>query len=313
MTITAYNLFNMVLNFHNFRKSRLNESESYSAPGIIETWNGGYKISTLDLTADEVDEVPRDRVIIPKKNETSIALSYIDSDGEESDYFWIPKDACSFNTDDEFGIKEIVLDPYKKWVTNPTNRERLDDFIEEFSDSFESSKLTGQEKVKTGAQDDVEIILDLLGIPGSIESFDSCGDYIWDANLHNGMLVEITKRSSDDLLSKFKIFLNSNDREPCMYVDNSSSNKKTIFNIPNLIKTEIPSGILSNTNIDPYISYLIKRATNNHDVSDQESLVNYFKSLVDSGSGEKDLIRRISSLLEEFMDKKDIEDLHPNA
>ena len=302
----------MVLNFDSFRRSRLNESASYSVPGITQTWNGGYQISTLDLTEDDIDEVPRDRIIIPKKNETSIALSYIDSDGEESDYFWIPKDVCKFTTDDQFGVKEIVLDPYKKWVSHPQNRERLEDFIEEFSDSVESSKISGQEKIKTGAQDDVEIILDLMGIPGSVESFESCGDYIWDATLNNGMLVEITKRSPEDLLSKFKVFLNSDDKEPCIYVDNSSSSKKTIFNIPDLIKTEVPGGILSSNNLDPYLTYMIKRATNTHDVSDQESLVKHFKSTVDS-DGDKDLVRNMTSLIEEFMDRREIEGLHPKA
>lgn len=302
----------MVLNFNNFSKLKLNEEDS-SSSGVTPIWNGGYKISTLDLTKNDVDEIPRDRIIIPKTNETSIALAYIDQDGEESDYFWIPKEACKIKSDDQYGVKEIILDPYKKWISASANRERAEDFIEDFLDCVESSKLTGQESVKANAQDDVEIILDLLGIPCQVKSFDSCGDYIWDANMDNGMLVEITKRSSEDLLSKFKIFADSNDREPCLFIDNSTAKKKTIFNIPNLIKTEIPRGILSVSDLDPYVKYLIKRSVNIQDVSDEESLANHFKNMIDSGSDDKDLIRSISTLLEEFMDRRDIESIYPNA
>jgi len=303
----------MVLNFNNFSKSRLVESDNYELVGADQTWNGGYKISVLDLTENNVDEIPRDRIIVAKKNETSIALAYMDQDGEESDYFWIPKNACKLVTDDSVGIKEILLDPYKKWISSSINRERFEDFVEDFKDSLESSKTTDQDRIKSSAQDDVEIILNLLGIPGEIESFDSYGDYIWDATLNNGMIVEITKRRPEDLLSKFKIFTNTNDREPCLFIDNSSSEKKTLFNISGLIKTNVPVGIFSSTNLDAYLSYLIKRAVNIQEVSDQEALANYFKSLIDSDPDNKELIHNISTLLEEFMDRKDVESLHPKA
>ena len=220
----------MVLGFNDFQKNKINEGQSYHIPGVKDSWDGGYIISPVDLTAGE-REIPSDKIIIPKKNETSIAICYVDSLGNESEYVWIPNDAISFKKDDDGAIIELDLDPYKKWISKESNRSRIDDFIEDFANHLEYYKNTGQDRTTQNAQDDVELLMDLIGIPGSIESFESCGDYIWEAKLDNGMLIEISKRSKDDLLSKFKIYLNSSDHHPCVYINNDSLNKKTYFKI----------------------------------------------------------------------------------
>lgn len=302
-----------VLNFDSFQKEFLNEGESYSVPGIKGTWDGGYIISPLDTTWDEIDEIPRDRIIIIKTNETSIALCYIDSDGDESDYIWVPKDACSIKKGSSGEITELNLEPYKKWISSPSNRNRIDDFIEEFADHLENSKTTGQEKIKTNAKDDVELLMDIIGIPGSIESFESCGDYIWDAKLDNGMLIEITKRSQDDLLSKFKIYLNANDHHPRVYINNNSDNKKTSFRIPGMEKSiDINKGFVGIRNSDPYIKYLTKRSMEIEDSSDKENLYKYFKSQIDQKSEDRETLKIVADLLSEFMDKREVEAMSPN-
>ena len=302
----------MVVSFKTFQKSRLNESDIYEVPGVKSSWDGGYVISPLDITVDKVDDVPRDRIIIPKQNETSFAICYIDCDGDESDYLWIPKEACKIKKDDLGQITEISFDPYKKWISSESNRGRLEDFIEEFADSLENSKTTGQEKIKTNAQDDVELLMDIMEIPGSIESFDSCGDYIWDAKLDNGMLIEITKRSPEDLLSKFKIYLNASDHYPCIAINNSSADRKTSFRIPSLDnEVSIPKVLMGTRNHDPYTKYLTKRAMNTHDSSDEESLVKHFQDQISQGSEDRESLKTMAALLSEFMDKHEVEALSP--
>jgi hypothetical protein len=151
--------------------------------------------------------------------------------------------------------------------------------------------------------------MDLIGIPGSIESFESCGNYTWDANLDNGMLIEITKRSNDDLLSKFKIYLNSSDHHPCVYINNDSLDKKTSFKIPNMNVITVPKGFMEMKNPDPYIKYLTRRAMDIQNDSDEESLFNHYKRSVESGSEDREMLKTIASFLSEFMDKRDIEDI----
>ena len=302
----------MVANFKDFQELRLNESENYQVPGVKSSWDGGYTIYPLDITVDEVEEIPRDRIIIPKQNETSFAICYMDIDGDESDYLWIPKEACKIKSNDTGSITEISFDPYKKWLSSGTNKGRIEDFIEEFADSVEASKTTGQEKIKINAQDDVELLMDIMEIPGSVESFDSCGDYIWDAKLDNGMLIEITKRSPDDLLSKFKIYLKANDHYPCVYINNSSGERKTLFRIPALDNdVTIPKGLIGSRNQDPYTKYLTRRAMDIQDSSDEEALLKYFQDQVTQESDDKETLKIISNLLSEFMDRREVEALSP--
>jgi hypothetical protein len=296
----------MVLGFNDYQRSKINESGSYAVPGIKDSWGSGYVISVVDATDGK--KQPKDKIIIPKKNEKSIALCYVDNDGNQSEYVWIPMDACSMKKSDADEITEIHLDPYKKWITSSVNKSKVDDLIEDFADHLETSKTTGQERIKQNAQDDVELLMDLIGIPGSIESFESCGDYIWDAKLDNGMLIEITKRSKDDLLSKFKIYLNASDHHPCVYINNDSLDKKTSFKIPDMNVITVPKGFTEVKNPDPYIKYLTRRSMDIHTPSDQESLFKHFQNLISSGSGDKELLKDIVSLLSEFMDKRDVEE-----
>jgi len=298
----------MILGFNDFHKNKINEGQSYHIPGVKDSWDGGYIISLVDLTSGK-KEIPSDKIIIPKKNETSIAICYVDSSGNESEYVWIPNDAISFKKDDDGAIIELNLDPYKKWISKESNRSRIDDFIEDFANHLEYSKTTGQDRTIQNAQDDVELLMDLIGIPGSIESFESCGDYIWDATLDNGMLIEISKRAKDDLLSKFKIYLNSSDHHPCVYINNDSLNKKTSFKIPDMDIITVPGGFTDVKNPDPYVKYLTKRAMDIQDNSDEESLLNHYRRSVDTGSQDREMLKNISSLLSEFMDKREVEEI----
>jgi len=298
----------MILGFNDFQKSKINESESYNIPGIKDSWNGGYIISPVDLTAEGKKTTP-DKIIIPKKNETSIAICYVDNDGNESDYIWIPNNAVSIKKDSDGSIIELNINPYAKWLSKGVNKSRIEDFIEDFANHLENSKTTGQERTKQNAQDDVELLMDLIGIPGSVESFKSCGDYVWDATLDNGMLIEITKRSKEDFLSKFKIYLNPSDHHPCVYINNDSLDKRTSFKIPDMNVITVNKGFSEIKNPDPYIKYLTKRSMCIQNNTDEESLFNHYKRSVESRSEDREMLKNVAALLSEFMDKKDVEEI----
>lgn len=294
-----------VLDFKSF--SFINENESYQVPDLKNLWDGGYLITPLDLS-DADSEFPQDRIIISKSNEKSICLCFNNHNGNEATEIWIPKDACIIKTGKNGQIEEIKIDPYKKWIADPSNKSKLEDFAEDFADNIEFSKKYGSEKIKRDAQDDVELLMDILSIPGNIESFDGYDDYVWDARLDNGMIIEITKRSPDDLLSKFKIYLKDSDNKPCVYINNSSD-KKLVFNLPEIGEINMDGDIESVQSGDPYIKYLFRRSTDTHSESDKESLVNYFRKFASEGNDDREKAKMIRSLLSEFLDKKDIEQI----
>jgi hypothetical protein len=70
----------------------------------------------------------------------------------------------------------------------------------------------------------------------------------------------------------------------------------------------VPKGFTEVKNPDPYIKYLTRRSMDIHTPSDQESLFKHFQNLISSGSGDKELLKDIVSLLSEFMDKRDVEE-----
>ena len=71
----------------------------------------------------------------------------------------------------------------------------------------------------------------------------------------------------------------------------------------------IPKGFTEIKNPDPYIKYLTKKAMDIQNDSDNESLLKYYKRSIDTGCEDREMLKNIASLLTEFMDKKDVEEI----
>lgn len=294
----------IVLNFRSFLFENSVSPSVYTVPGISGSESDGYTLEVEDFS-EKKSNFPGNKIIIPQKRGTHLALCYTDSDGNKSEYIWIPYDSCTLSKKEDGCIEKVFLDPYKKWNSNKINHQQIDDFIEEFADSLEYYQKNKSDTISRSAKEDVDLVLDLIGISSPIKSFEPTGDFCWTANLENGMVVDIEKSDSKNLLCKFKIYLTDDDTYPCMYIKNDGQEDSTCFHIDNIGKIKIPGGIDNINSSDPYTNYLMKRSTNLQNYSDVDSLFNHYKTLKDESN--KDLRTIIIKLLSEFMDRKEVE------
>jgi hypothetical protein len=297
-----------LLNFESYLGS-LNESY-YQVPDVKQTSEGGYELIVLDFSEGQEGE-KFDRIFISKKNDKSIGLSFIGKNGEEQECLWIPKEAIGVrNSGDSL---EIKIRPYSKWMMNPENCNKLEDFIEDFADRLESSKIWGSNKMKRQAQDDVEVLLDLFDHDSAVKSFDECGENQWDAELEDGKIIEITKRNPEDLMATFKVFPDKNSSSPTLTIVNKHPNPKTIFNVDPLGRIEIDGILIGSRNQNPYFKYLIKKCLGTETSADQSLFYDYFQDFVTKKNYKSDEVKNMVKLLSGFMDQNEINSLISRA
>ena len=294
---------NKIIDFKSFQ-GVLTESELYQIPGVKPTWNGGYEVEISDPSSESDDADRSGNIFIAKRNDKSIALCYLKKSGDESEYLWIPLEALRLSNPED-GKTIIKLDPAKKWILNSENKERVEDFIEDFADSVESRKLLGSDFMRRNAQDDVELLMDVLNVPGSIKSFESSGENIWDATLDDGRVIEIVKRNPDDLICTFRVYDSNNSSLPLLTIKNQSKSPKTIFHHPSLGEIEVDQAITSLRNQNPYVRYLINKCLGQETSSDQSDLYDFFKKVINEKGLKSEEAKSIMKLLEDFMDSKD--------
>jgi hypothetical protein len=312
-----------ILNFSDF--SRINESEDhYNIPGVISTDEGGYEFHVCDSTSGGADD---DKIVVSKINGNSICLTYLKDDGEDADSLWIPLDAMDIQKDSDNKITKIVLSPYNRWFSDPSNSVKVDDFIESFADSIETTKMRQDPSMGDFAKDDVEMVLDILDLPLKVAEFSKTDDNTWEAVLDNGSLIEIKKRSKDDLMGSFKIYTNKSDYLPSIFIKNNSGKKSTTFNLGD---AEIPEmeeeiGFSDLKNGSPYHKYLIKKCFGIGSEGDKDNLVNYFKDVVGthsndyknsedanikkSGEQKSEYIKRMAKVLTTFLPFNDVQEM----
>lgn len=305
-----------IKNFKEFTK--INESLStYKSPGIQNTWGGGYEMDVADLTSG--DDPEYDRALVVKKNGTSICLGYLGGNKKTAGHFWVPLDAVELSKNGE-KISKVVFDPYKKWITLGPNLSKVEDFIENLLDYSESGSKENAEILRNKAKDDVEILLDLLGINSNIDHFSDGGeDNSWEALLKNGGLVEIKKRSDDDLMGSFKIYKNHKDSTPAINIKNLGNSKISSFNLGKDIDIEEPIGISAFKSKNPYYNFLKNKSLGFESSEDKESMINHYSDFLkkntpheESDDKEKEMkrigdIRKFEKVLSSFLTTEEIE------
>ena len=158
---------NKLMNFNGFQKL-ITESTSYQIPGVKNIWGGGYELEVFKSPKHLEDLEKSQGIFVADKNEKSIALCFLNSDGSESEYFWVPNDAIALkDLDEEQHL--LKFDPYKKWILKHENKDKVEDFLEGFADHLESSKIWGSDKMGRNAKDDVEMLIDIFDIPSPIK------------------------------------------------------------------------------------------------------------------------------------------------
>jgi hypothetical protein len=311
----------MIINFKEF----LFESLNSSAYGVKEGWNGGFTLTVYDETFGSKSS-RRESLIIPRKTEKAISLSYYRADGKLSEYFWIPNYAVkSKNYGGQSSRYQIEIPAYTKWYKEDSERSGLTNFLNTYIETMEASKESEMDALAEQAKDDVDMILDQIGIPDSVAEIEKTKDsYKFTGKTENGLYVEITKRTPDDLVGEFSIYPKDSDRPGFEYSYSSGQSKPNIsFKVDG--KKIDHYGYLTEIESSDFLNYLIKKAFGVSAKEDEERLVNYFQRICreldtnyqysddprtyKAGQEAYDHVKDVLDLVGSFMGKKEADEL----
>jgi len=303
-----------ILNYESF--SPLYESKKYeNLRSVKKTWGGEYILDVDDYQKTGSKPL-KGFILVGKDSGKAVALTYLNSDGTESKYLWVPYFAGYVNRNIKGGISSIKITPYKNWLTQPENEKKLEEFLDGFEDSLEKEKSENEKTVSLQAQKDLDLILDMYDINSSIVNFAKGDkDNEWRAVLENGFVVMIKKRSSEDLVGEFRIYPKSTSEVP--YIEINTEKNHAGFNFRRPGESAIQRRIgMTDLKKDPISLYLFKNIIGLQKYEDEKSLLNYFESILRSedtsyqmsddsrsyqrGDSQRKEIDLVSKLLEDF-------------
>lgn len=263
-----------VFNFSDYQNS-LNEGNSYKKDfGILGPFqNWGYKIKT---SCPEYGGSPTDSCILVSdldNEDENLCLKYMYGE-KESDPLYLPK--SSFDVSGTSKNPVLQTRSNTRWWENEENQDFLDDFINSFIESKHF-----QPPQEDSCQEDLELILDILGIDSPIVDFKKRKDLHWEGKLEDGTELEIKKKDNDDFLKVLKIYLNSDSYSPEVEIYRDTPGFETIFRTPKgkfIRKT--PK--LTDLSGDPIHQYLFNSSLKKDPTLYQEPVVNYLNSILKS-------------------------------
>lgn len=263
-----------IYNFSDYTES-LNEGNSYKKDfgilGPFQKWGYKIKASCPDLGGKSDDSC----ILIsdPNNEDPNLCLKYIYG-GKESDPIYLPKSSIDFSGDPKY--PSLQTRPNTRWWEEESNQEILDDFIDSYLESkhFEAP---GEDS----PQEDIESILDLLGIDSPITDFSKKKNFHWEGKLEDGTEVEMRKKDNDDFLKNLKIYFGSDSYSPEVEIYRDSPGFETIFSTPKgkfVRKTKNLSDFLK----DPIHQYLFHSSMKKDPSLYQEPVLNYLNSILRS-------------------------------
>lgn len=313
-----------ILNYDNFNP--LNESKKYENLGSVKkTWGGEY-ILDVDDYQKTGSKALKGSILVGKDSGKAVALTYLNSDGSEAKYLWVPYFGAYINRNIRGGISSIKITPYKNWLSQPENESKLEQFLDGYEESIEKEKTEKEKTVSLQAQKDLDLILDMYGINSGIKKFDK-GDREneWRAVLENGFVVMIKKRSSEDLVGEFRIYPKDDSEVPYIEINTEKNSEGFNFRRPGEYIVQRRIG-MTELKEDPVASYLFKNITGLQEYQDEKALLDYFESIIKSedtsyqmsddsrsykrGEAQRKEIDLVSKLLEDFLTSKKIEEIY---
>jgi hypothetical protein len=313
-----------IVNYDNFNS--LNESNKYENLRFVrKTWGGEYILDVDDYQKNGSKPL-KGFILVGKDSGKAVALTYLNPDGSEAKYLWVPYFAGYVNRNIRGGISSIKIVPYKNWLNQKENENKLEEFLDGFQDSIEKEKSEKEKSVSLQAQKDLDLILDMYNINSPIEKFEKGDkDSEWRAKLENGFIVMIKKRSTDDLVGEFRIYPKDKSEIPSIEINTEKNSEGFTFRRPG--ESYITRRIgMTDLKKDPVALYLFKNITGTQEYETEKSLLNYFESIIKSedtsyqmsddmrsyrrGQEERKEIDLVSKLLEDFLTSKKIEEIY---
>lgn len=253
----------------------LNEGNSYKKSlGILGPFqNWGYKIKTS--CPEKGGKTSSDCVIISNLSEETPELCLKYTYGEkESDPVYLPKNSFDVSGDPKYPV--IQTRSNSRYWEEESHQEILDEFINSFIESkhFEAPE-------EDSSREDLEMILDILGIDSPVLDLKKKKDFHWEGKLEDGTEMEMKKKNSEDFLKNLKIYLSSDSYSPEVEIYQDFPGFETIFCTPKgkfVRKTKN----LSDFSRDPIHQYLFHSSMKKDPSLYQEPVLNYLNTILKS-------------------------------
>lgn len=176
----------------------ISESNSYKKSlGVIGPLKkGGYKIKVSKSSLNETSGS------CMSLEETESGCNLCSSKTNET--YFLPRGCYNIKGSGNFRTLETL--PDSKHFSDEEESEKFDDFVDNFIQSQED------ETPLVDIQDDVQMILDLLGLDISISEVNPRKENSWTLKMTDGSEVDVRKKSNDDFIRSLKIFMKDNTK-----------------------------------------------------------------------------------------------------
>ena len=264
---------------------------------------------------------------ISKKTPKAIGLSYLKANGTESNYLWIPLFCVKKFSIDSLGrFYRLEIPSYTNWFKDEKNQKTLDDFLDSFIESVEEVKISKRDKIRERAKEDFDLILDYLDLNDSVAELKSeRDDNFFVGQTENGLYVEVTKRTPEDLLGTFKIYKSSKDHRYSLEYSQENKDGRGVFSFRVGDRRYTVYGFLTDIKSNKFGMYLIKKSLGNETKDDEQSLIDYFETILSQhdwnyqyaegpaykrGASEAGHIEEVQRLLSDFLPEEKIKEIY---
>jgi hypothetical protein len=241
---------------------------------------------------------------------------YVFSVGEKS--CSIPKKYVSLSTQPGYDV--ITFDTNMNWFKQGENKDVFDDVIDEYV-SLQFSKMG---KSFNPMEEDANMILDILGIDSDIKSCNQSSPLSLEAEISNGMEMEMVKETDKDIFKKVFIYKNSDDIHPLLSIKRKGNRYNCEYKTPKG-KFECKHDSVAEMLENPIDNYLLCVSTGRDLESPQRDLVDHLMKLFKYHSWsnpdqkspkhiqERKEIKRIMEILKNSIPEAHIEEMYSDA
>jgi hypothetical protein len=189
----------------------------------------------------------------------------------------------------------------------------------EKKEDLESFDWRSKEPAHSSILDDVELVMSLLGLNCRIKEVkqDEDSGLFWTLLTDEGNLIELKRRSEEDLLKSLKIYKKEADPYPCIHIEEPE--KKCCFRLADDLEIEEPIGFLDLTKKDPYYNFLKKKSLDRQNSQDEEIMKDYYLNFLKNNTGKdstdpesddseterRDFLKKLKKVLSTFVEDPD--------
>jgi hypothetical protein len=246
---------NRAVNFSNFKKKKSTGFFSKKEAGIL----GPFIDGTLKI---KVSKNQNPDYISLEDADESVIFNFKDQK------ISIPSKCISKNDLDSKSVITVKTD--MNWFHDDQNSTLFEDFV----DYYLTSKISKIQDPLIQISDDLEILLDTLGLDSRVKKIHRLGQKSYECELENGYFVEILKKDDLNLFKKISFFKRDSDVHPCLVITKTPGDFLCKYKTHHC-KFESSHDSLGDILSSPMDSYLIRICLGLDPESDQRRLVDY--------------------------------------